>query len=163
VASPSATGEDRGLARFDEIDVISADRGGPGSGRDGYLEIRSPCSGLVGAETVISPFGPVVPRSDRGEIASRGITDQDDTASVAAVTAVGTAARNVRLTPEGNGAISTASPLYPDLDPVVEHGLRLRVASGRTRDGTRQVSSRQPGRPKSCGRADRDGTRRCRP
>ena len=73
--------------------------------------------------------GAVVRRAaQRLEVAPRGVADQHDVAPAAAVAAVGAAARHVRLAAEAHAAVAAAATLDPDLRPIREHALKLKVS-----------------------------------
>jgi hypothetical protein len=65
--------------------------------------------------------------SKRREIAQIGIRDEDDVAAAAAVTAVGTALRDMLLTPEVEAAVAAAPRLHVNAGAVVKHALLLRA------------------------------------
>jgi hypothetical protein len=57
----------------------------------------------------------------RREIAQRGVADEHDVATAAAVAAVGPALRDVRLAAEGDGAVPTVAAPHLDAGSIVEH------------------------------------------
>jgi hypothetical protein len=57
-----------------------------------------------------------------GEVAERGIDDEDDVAPAAAIAPIGTALRHVRLAPERDHTVAAGAAPHVDTRAVVEHG-----------------------------------------
>jgi len=127
VASPAAPGQDRGLAGFGQVDRSAVDGHRLGARRHRYDQVLTTRPLLVGAHAVMAAFGPEVLRAKGAEVAARRITEQNDTAAVATVTAVGTAAGHVRLAAEGDRAVATGATLHVDVGLVVKHLWRVRA------------------------------------
>ena len=95
------------------------------------------------------------PRRKRGEVAQRGVADDDHVAAATAVAAVGPALGHVCLAAERDDAVAARARAHVDLGPVVEHVSAARRA--RT-DG----AATPPGaRPRSRGRGGPWRTARC--
>ena len=82
----------------------------------------------------ISPLAVAAARSlevgapaEVGEVAQRGVADEDDVGATAPVAAVGPPARDVRLAAEGDHAVAAGAGLHEYLGAVGEHCSRARL------------------------------------
>ncbi len=125
VAAPAAAaaGDARLLAGDDEVvagAVVLVDDDRPGRHLD--HEVAAVGAVALGPFPVAAAVGLVVGAALEGlQVAQRVVADQHDVAAAPTVAAVGTAARHVRLAPEGQAAVAAAARLDPDPCLVVEH------------------------------------------
>ncbi len=122
VSAAPAVGDDGALPGADQVDAAAVDRDSLGPRRDQDLVVLPPAPVAVRAFAVTPLPSPEVLAALQGrQVAPRWVADEDDVAAVAAVAAVGSAARDVRLTPERDAAVTAGSALDPDLRAVVHH------------------------------------------
>ena len=92
--------------------------------RDADDEVLALGAVAQGALAVAPALGAEVRAALEGlQVAQRVVAEQDDVAAVAAVAAVGPAARHVGLAAEGQAAVPAAAGLHEDASLVVEHDL----------------------------------------
>jgi hypothetical protein len=77
--------------------------------------------------TVLSAFGtPMLAMGERGQAVDARLGDQDNAAAVAAVTAVGPAARDILFATEAHATVAAAAGFNVDGYAVDEHGEGVR-------------------------------------
>jgi hypothetical protein len=130
-AARAAAGHDDPLAGADEV-VDRAVRGADlGARRDGHEQRLAVGAVALGALAVAPAAGLVVrPALEGLQVAQVVVADQHDVAAAAAVAAVGPAAGDVGLPPEGVHAVAARAGLHEDARLVVEHW-RSSQAAGR--------------------------------
>ena len=129
VAAPAAAAarHNRAIARVQQLPAVAAldvldDR----AGRHADLERVGRRAVAVGALAVPAALRLEVGAApEAGQVAQRGVHHDRDVAAAAAVAAVRTALRHVRLAPEGNDAVPAGASLHVDARPVVEHVLQV--------------------------------------
>jgi hypothetical protein len=123
VAAESTGGDDRPLSGLDEVEGLAVEAGDGRSRRHRDDQVGAAGAVPVRAAAVPAAPGPVMGGyAHRCEIAPRRVGGEHDIAAAAAVAAVGTAARHVRLTAEADRAVAAAAALDVDAGLVVEHG-----------------------------------------
>ena len=139
-AAPAARDERR-LAGGDQIGqqlagLVVVDRG---PGRD--VEDQVVAGAAVSPGPRSAPAGRRLVVMALGEVAQRrlaGVDPEVDRAATPAVAAVGSAARDVRLLPEGRGPIATVAGVDPDLHAVKEHRAHSRTGASTARHRRRR-------------------------
>ena len=93
------------------------------AGRNADDQIFGAAAVAVGAAAVLAALGaPLLAMGERDEAIDARLGDHDDAAAVAAVAAVGTAARHVLLAAEAHAAVAAAAGFDFDGDAIDEHG-----------------------------------------
>ena len=119
VTADAAAGDDRTLSRLDEVVALALEALDLGTGRHGDHLVGAAGPVALLALAVAATTRDVVWReAQRREVAARRIADEDDVASVAAVAAIGAAARHVCLTAQGNRPVSPSTALDVDFRTV---------------------------------------------
>ena len=121
-AARAGAGHDRALAGDDEVVARAVEPGGLRPGRHPHDEVL-PVGAVAQRALAVAPaLRLVVGAALEGlQVAQRVVAEQDDVPAAAAVAAVGAAARDVRLAPEGEAAVPAPAPLDEDPCPVVQH------------------------------------------
>ena len=132
-AASSAAGDHRALADRNEIGdqrarFVLVDRGAGRHVEDEVVTGLAVPARLRAATAGRRPE--VVAVVEVAERRLAGIDPEVDRAATAAVAAIGTAARDVRLLPEGRGPVATITGADPDLHAVEEHRGHSRTAAG---------------------------------
>ena len=129
VAAPAtaAVGDHRALSRAPEIPAIAPlwvfdDR----ARRHAYLEGLRRGAVLARALAVTAALCLEVGAATKGrQVSQRGIADEHDIASAPAVAPVRSALRHVRLTAEGDDAVTAIAAPHVDARSIVEHARGL--------------------------------------
>ena len=122
VAAETTGGDGRALPGLDQVEELPLQTFDGRPRRHEDDEVVAPRAVFVGPLPVTAARRAVMSRDPhRGEIAPRRIAEQDHVAAVAAVAAVGPAARDVRLAAEADDAVAAPTALDEYACAIVEH------------------------------------------
>jgi hypothetical protein len=131
VASTAASGDDRSLPGRDQVEALALQPHHLGPGRHRHDRVLAPRAVPLLSLAVAAASGPVVWRvAQRRQVPARGVADQNDVSSPAAITAVRPASRHMSLAAEAHRAVATPASLDVDLGAVAEHGANMAAGWG---------------------------------
>ena len=111
---------------FEHVAVVGVDD--DRAGRHANDQILGAAAVAIGAAAVLAALrSPVFAMRQGGEAVDARLGHHDDAAAVAAVAAVGPAARHVLLAAEAHAAVAAAAGFDFDGDAIDEHGWELGV------------------------------------